>query len=113
MIHTDADNITMLEIGANYLDIIYECAMFAAPVTDEQLIPQLCKIRMITGDPRIFNHNVVLRSTANKPSISILESVLPHGEVLVFQFKSKQYAPVINIIGLRSYKCKLYTHLLK
>jgi hypothetical protein len=56
---------------------------------------------------------VILRSTANKPSISILESVLPHGEVLVFQFKSKQYAPVINIIGLRSYKCKLYTHLLK
>ena len=93
MIHPDADNIIMLEIGANYLDIIYECAMFAALVADEQLIPQLCKISMITGDPRIFNHNVVLRSTANKPSISILESVLPHGEVLVFQFKSKQYAP--------------------
>ena len=93
MIHTDADNIIMLEIGANYLDIIYECAMFAALVADEQLIPQLCKISMITGDPRIFNHNVVLRSTANKPSISILESVLPDGEALAFQFKSKHDDP--------------------
>ena len=93
MIHADADNITMIEIGANYVDIIHECAVFAALVTDEQLIPQLGKTSMITGDPRIFNHNVVLRSTANKPSISILESVLPYGEVLVFQFKSKHDAP--------------------
>ena len=93
MIHTDADNITVLEIGANYPDIIYECAVFATLVTDEQLIPQLRKTSMITGDPRIFNHNVVLRSTANKPSISIQESVLSYGEVLVFQFKSKHDAP--------------------
>jgi len=93
VIHTDANNITMLEIGANYLDIIYECAMFAAHVTNEQLIPLLCKTSVITGDSMIFNHNVVLRSTANKPSTSILESVLPYGEVLVFQFKSKHDGP--------------------
>ena len=30
---------------------------------------------------------------ANKPSISIQESVLPYGEVLVFQFKCKHDAP--------------------
>jgi len=103
----------MVEFCTNNSNSIHYSVVFASSVPNEQLIPDLDNERMIAGDPRIINHNVILRSTANKPSISILESVLPHGEVLVFQFKSKQYAPVINIIGLRSYKCKLYTHLLK
>ena len=65
--------------------------MFATSVTNEQLIPDLDNERMIAGDPRIINHNVILWSTANKSDISILEPVLSYSDIMVFQFKSKHF----------------------
>ena len=48
---------------------------------------------MVARDPGIINNNVIVGSTANKPDVPILEPVLPHGEVLIFQFKSIHSAP--------------------
>jgi hypothetical protein len=67
--------------------------VFAASIPDKQLFFHLYNETMVAGDPGIMNNNVIVGSTANKSDISTLESVLPHGEVLVFQLKSKHGAP--------------------
>jgi hypothetical protein len=93
MVHTNSDGITMIEFGTYNLCPIYESHVFATSIPKQQLIAHLDNETMLAGDPRIINHNVIVRSTAYKPDISILESVLSHGEILVFQFKSIHGAP--------------------
>ncbi len=83
----------MTEFCTNHLYPIYESHVFATSIPDEQLIPDLDHETMIAGDPRIINHNVIVRSSADKSDIPIFDFVLSHGEVLVFQFKSKHGAP--------------------
>jgi azurin len=81
--------------------------VFATFIPKQQLIAHLDNETMLAGDPRIINHNVIVGSTAYKSDISILESLLSHGEVLVFQFKSIHGAPHdlmtwCNLIQLQS-----------
>ena len=93
MIHSNSEDITMIEFCTNHLYTIYESHVFASSISDEQLIPDLYDETMIARDPRIINHNVIVLCTADKSHIPILESILSHGEILVFQFKSKHGAP--------------------
>ena len=93
VIHPNSEDITMIEFCANHLYTIYESHVFATSISDEQLIPDLYHETMIAGDPRVINHYVIVLSTADKSYIPISESVLSHGEILVFQFKSKHGAP--------------------
>jgi hypothetical protein len=107
VIHPNSEDITMIEFCANHLYTIYESHVFATSISDEQLIPDLYHETMIAGDPRIINHNVIVLCTADKSRIPILESVLSHGEILVFQFKPKHGAPSYQCVGLRWLKCKV------
>ena len=97
VIHPNSEDVTMIELCTNHLFAIYESHVFATSIPDEQLIPDLYYETMIAGDPRIINHYVIVLCTSDKSYIPISESVLSHGEILVFQFKSKHGAPPTDI----------------
>jgi len=93
MIHPNSEDITMIEFCTNHLYTIQESHVFATSIADEQLVLDLDNETMIAGDSRIINHNVIVFGTEDKLYIPIAESLLFHGEILVFQFKSKHGAP--------------------
>ena len=82
----DADEITILELSANHRDSVHNGAVPATFVPDEQLVFQTHNARMIAGDRRIVDHDVIRGVATDRAEISILEPVVSNYEVLEPQF---------------------------
>ena len=87
VIGTNTYHIPVLELTTDHPHSVYKCTVPAALVLDEQLVSHAHNARMVAGDRRVVDHDMVCGVTAHGAEISSVEAVLSYDEISALQFK--------------------------